>query len=369
LSAYSKEACLAWLAGAGISNAEIRILLSVEPNPVRLYDECVRFESDERDARISVRVMKALQKSTGPERFDETIEKHHIQAMTEADDEYPERLRGITDAPAILFYQGRPEAIGERTVSVVGSRNASGKGMEAASGISRELSKNGVNIISGLAYGIDAASHRGCLQGGSETVAVLGCGLDIDYPAENSGLKKEILEKGGLVVSEYAPGVKPLGWHFPYRNRIISGIGDCVAVIEARLKSGSMTTVQHALSQGKDVFVYPGDPGSIRSEGNHQLLREGAIYFTGAQDLMEDMRWLDNTADMRQNNERAGWNAADFSSGEFRVLMALADEEKSFEELCFSLKMSAGELNAALSMLQIRGVVRALPGKKYETVH
>ena len=369
LSEVTREGCLAWLAGAGLSPEEIKALFALDADPVQLHDSWMRSETFRRDAELPEKLCRALTKSGTQDlidRYSRLIAQMSIQAITILDPDYPPRLRLLPNAPSILFCQGSLTALDGPSVSVVGSRNASLKGLEATRAIAEQLSRAGVRVISGLAYGIDAAAHQGCLRGPSPTIAVLGCGLDQNYPAENAALRRQILEKSGLVLSEYAPGEKPLGWHFPFRNRIVTGLGDCLVVMEAQIRSGSMTSVQHALDQGREVFVYPGDPDSRKSEGNHQLLRDGANYFTTAQDLLEDMGWLDKAAPLMQNTSRAQETEASLSAGEKSLCQQLSRGEQSFDELCAALRCTAAELNANLSMLQIRGYVRALPGKRYQ---
>ena len=365
----SREILWAWLASGGLSPAEIRSLIAMEPDPERLMADCQRHSGAFAEMILNEKILQTLKRNATPPFLEKTaglMGRHGIHVTTLLDDTYPERLRPLPDAPVILFRQGNPEALSGRTAAMIGSRNASYPGLNATRKIAEALSRAGIRIISGLAYGIDAAAHEGCLQGESPTISVMGCGLDQDYPAENAGLRKRILDSGGLVLSEYAPGEKPLGWHFPFRNRIISGLGDCLIVMEARIRSGTMTTVQHALNQGKDVFAYPGDPGSARCEGNHQLIREGAIYFTTAEDVMEDMRWLDKKENVRQNIPGKKDDDPSLSQGERQLLDQLDRGEQSFDELCAALGFSAAQLNATLSLLQIRGLVQALPGKIYQ---
>ena len=370
MESYSREACLSWLASAGLDPESLRDLLESEQDPRRIYERFLHGEELFPDRPLPDRLRKVLRDNASERtmrRWQQLAGQYGIHGLTVTEDIYPDRLRPYADAPAILFYQGNPEILNAASsVSVVGSRSASLKGLEATRRITEKLSANGIMIVSGLAYGIDAAAHQGCLKGESPTAAVLGCGLDQDYPRENAGLRKEIMNRGGLILSEYAPGEKPLGWHFPYRNRIISGLGDCLVLMEARIRSGSMTTVQHALNQGKDVFVYPGDPESPKCEGNRQLLREGAIFFTTADDLMEDMGWLDRKKDMGQNNERPADSVlSGLSAPEKQIVLCLSRGEQSFDQLCDAAGLPAAQLNAALSMLQIQGLIRALPGKLY----
>ena len=297
--------------------------------------------------------------------FQLLLQKNEIHSMTIGEENYPHCLREIPDPPGILFYQGNPGCMGrKKTAAMIGSRNATYAGMKAARKISAGLSRNGVTVVSGLALGIDTESHRGCLEGGSPTIAVMGCGLDSTYPVQNRELKSKILEMGGLVLSEYAPGETPLGYHFPYRNRIISGLSSIVILMEARIRSGSLTTVGHALKQGKEVYAYPGDPLSPMSEGNRLLLREGANYFTEAREILEDMNWLDNLPYIMQNSECSAKGVPEKAS-EKAVFQALEKGELGFDELQLITGVSPQELMSTLTVLQIRKIIDPLPGKKY----
>ena len=365
---YSRDVYLAWIASAGIPPDRIRTLLEMYPDPGILHESIQRGHTESIRHLITQKNLDAL-KSNGDNRFldtwDRKIQQFSIHTLTSEDDSYPIMLKQISDPPAVLFYQGQLSALEGPAAAMIGSRSASWKGLNAAEKIARELSQNGIVIISGLAYGIDAVAHKGCLQGESPTIAVLGCGLDRDYPVEHASLKATILEKNGLLLSEYAPGEKPLGWHFPIRNRIISGLADCLIVMEARIRSGSMTTVQHALDQGKDVFVYPGEPDNPNAEGNHQLLREGGIYFTSAEDILEDMRWLDKKKDVRQNSHGSLQTEGTDVPEEIAVLQALLKGERSFEQLCEDLNRDASSLMISLTMMEIKGLIEAMPGKLY----
>ena len=298
--------------------------------------------------------------------FHRMLQEHNIQVLTILEESYPHCLREISDPPAILFYQGNLSCLNlSKKAAMVGSRAASYTGLKAAHKIAAELSRSGVSIVSGLAYGIDTESHRGCLDGGSPTIAVMGCGLDNTYPSRNDTLKKEILSKGGLILSEYAPGAKPIGHHFPYRNRIISGLCDAVILMEARIRSGSMTTISHALKQGKEVYAYPGDPASQLCDGNHLLLREGAHYFTEARDILSDMNWLDNIQYVRQNNVCPSKRLPE-SASELAVFKALEKGDLGFDELLTATGMASSELLCTITVLQIRKMIDLLPGKRYQ---
>ena len=304
---------------------------------------------------------------------DEWIEKmkqllvhHDIRAFTMMDEIYPSSLQQMQAPPAILFYQGDLQCLERKNLAMVGSRAASYDGQKASGRIARDLSRKGIGIISGMAGGIDSASHSGCIEGGSPTIAVTGCGLDIVYPSINIRLRDNILEHGGLLISEYAPGEKPVGWHFPFRNRIITGLAKALIVIEAKIRSGTMTSVQHALDQGKDIFVYPGDPASPFFEGNHLLLREGAQYFTTAMDILEDLGWLDNPEIIGQNSGCSGRAIKPSTPEEETVLSALSPGKLSFEQIAERCDLAPATLLSTLTMLQIKGAIEALPGKLYQ---
>ncbi len=298
--------------------------------------------------------------------FQDLMQKYSILSLTIEEKDYPQCLREIPDPPGILFLQGNPDCLrNKKTAAMVGSRTASWAGIRATGKIAKELSRNGVTVISGLAFGIDAESHRGCLQGGTPTVAVMGCGLDRTYPVQHEELRKEILEKDGLIISEYAPQSKPYGYHFPYRNRLISGLADVVILMEAKIRSGSMTTVSHALKQGKEVYVYPGDPSSPMTEGNRLLLREGAHFFTEAREILEDMNWLDNLPDILQN---IGCSARPVpeSTSEEAVYAALKKGVLGFDEIMAVTGLSSSSLMSTLTIMQIKKMIDPLPGKRYQ---
>ena len=360
----------AWLASASMSPDTVKDILNLYNSSEGFFNA---FSHDDKDLQeiVSPRYCQIL-KSNGTDQRMNTMrtvmEQNGIRVLRYTDETYPKALREIDQYPPILFYQGDLQCLQRRIVAMVGSRAASYSGMKAARKLACDLSIAGVSVVSGMACGIDAASHRGCMDGGSPTVAVTGCGLDIVYPRENTGLKDDILSKGGLMLTEYAPGEKPAGWHFPFRNRIICGISHALILIEAKIRSGSMTSVQHALDQGKDVFVYPGEPDSEYFEGNHRLLREGGIYFTGAEDVLSDLHWLDNQSAVRQNIDCSAEESIS-TPEQAAVIRALKPGNLSFEQLLERTCLDPPVLMSTLTMLQISGLIEALPGKQYKIKH
>lgn len=201
---------------------------------------------------------------------------------------YPERLRNIDSPPKELYCLGNLELLNyKNNIAMIGSRNCSSYGERAAKDFAYNLAREEVCIVSGLAKGIDSFSHIGALKARGKTIAVLGSGLDNIYPKENIKLIEEIIKNNGLVISEYPLGTKPLKYHFPARNRIISGLSDSILVVEARKNSGTNITVDFALEQGKDVFVIPGNIYSKTSDGTNFMIAEGAIPVLSYEDILK----------------------------------------------------------------------------------
>jgi DNA processing protein len=213
-----------------------------------------------------------------------------IAAVQTADDAYPPLLRTIADPPPVLWVGGIVGALTRPAVAIVGSRAATAYALEVAARLGAELADRGVLVVSGLARGADGAAHRGCLEAGGATLAVLGSGPDVIYPPEHRRLAVSICTEGALV-SEHGPGVPPLPEHFPLRNRLISGISLGVVVVEANEKSGSLITARYALEQGRDVMAVPGSVLGGRNRGSHALLKDGAKVVETADDIFEELGW------------------------------------------------------------------------------
>jgi DNA processing protein len=253
--------------------------------------------------------------------------------------ELPPLLREIHDPPARLHLRGaaEPELLARAAVAIVGARACSPYGAQVARLLGRELAAAGLVVVSGLARGVDGEAHRGALEAGGQTVAVLGCGIDRDYPAAHASLARAIAERS-LIVSEYEPGVEPSPFRFPARNRIIAGMCEATIVVEARERSGALITADFALEEGREVFAVPGEITSALSAGTNALLRLGATPLTSADDVLEAFG-LDPP-------ERAG---ADHPLLE--LLPASADE------LVRTSGLSASEIATALAELELAGVV------------
>ena len=218
----------------------------------------------------------------------EYMEKHNIDIVSIQDAEYPEILKEIYDAPISLYVRGNKNILNELSVAIIGCRECTEYGRNITKNLSYNIAKNKINIVSGLAKGIDGIAHQGALFAGGKTVAVLGNGLDTIYPKENEHLALEILQKGGAIISEYPLGTKPEKQNFPERNRIVSGMSKGIIVVEAKEKSGTLITVDFALEQGRDVFVVPGNINSEASIGTNDLIKQGAKLITSYKDVLEE---------------------------------------------------------------------------------
>lgn len=360
-----QDGCRAWLTYALWAPERLQDLLHDFGDAEAVYDRFINEGTVILEPYATPQQLAVLKKQAQPDAMHRMMLDMHresIGIMGMEDFGYPDSLRDTPSPPPLLFYRGDPDCLMGRCVTIVGSRSASPGAIAATEQIARELSEHGVTIVSGLAMGVDSAAHRGCLAGGSPTVGVMAGGLDIDYPAQNRQLKEDIVRSGGLLLSEYPLGTPAFARHFPVRNRIMAGLSKAVVLMEARIRSGSMTTVQHALDQGREVFAYPGNIGSAWAEGTHQLLREGANYFTGAQDVLEDLGWDDAPPAPTKAQKQ---ELPPLSPEQRLILTQLAHGEKSFDQLAEATGLDAPALSSGLTMLQILGLVQSLPGKTY----
>ena len=221
------------------------------------------------------------------ENYIEKMQKEKISIITIDDKEYPNILKNIYDYPISLYIKGNSNILDNYTIGIVGCRNATEYGIKAAQYFSYNLAKKGINIVSGLAKGIDSCAHIGTIKANGKTIAVVGNGLDIVYPRENQYLYEKIVEENGAIISEYPLGTEPEKMNFPARNRIISGISKGIIVIEAKKKSGTLITVDFALEQGRDVYVVPGNINSLNSVGTNDLIKQGAKMVTKVDEIFE----------------------------------------------------------------------------------
>ena len=297
----------------------------------------------------------------------EKAAKKNITIIAYDDPLYPSLLKNIHDPPVVLYVLGNPEMLNCKGIGIVGSRAATHYGRGIAEQMARSLAGQGFAITSGMALGIDAAAHKGALAAKGRTVAVLGCGLDIIYPPSNLRLYKDIA-LSGAVVSEYPLGTLPENFRFPARNRIISGLSLGVVVVEAANRSGSLITARHALEQGREVFAVPGRIDSVKSAGTHSLLQQGAKLVHSVIDIAEEFSYAGLLEDQVQNSrEDTEDKYLDQLNQEEAALWQCLDVyPRTVDEIVRESGLAPQKTNEVLLFLELRGIVKTLPGKYYQ---
>ncbi len=298
-----------------------------------------------------------------------------MQVLTYCHPFYPERLRQIVDPPLYLYYRGDLSLLQAPCLAVVGSRNCSSAGTRITESISAQLSASGVGIVSGLAWGIDRVAHKGALSGAGGSLAVLGTGLDLVYPARNKDLWLEMIQKG-LILTEFAPGTNPEAFNFPRRNRIISGLCLGVLVTEASGNSGSLITARYALEQNREVFAVPGFPLHQSFAGCNELIRQGAVLTRSAEDILREIEPQLSQFDLGPDEEGTDTEARSWQEDKTREL-ELTEEESdvvgSMEEgerthidtLTRRLGWTSSRTSTVLLSLELKGVVIKSEGMYY----
>lgn len=277
--------------------------------------------------------------------------------VTLADQDYPQSLLNIPDPPILLYVKGRLDLLNHTGLGIVGSRNATPQGINNAENFARTLSDAGLCIISGMAHGIDAAAHRGGLQGQGSSVAIVGTGLDKVYPAANRDLAHALAAQGALI-SEFPLGTPPLAANFPRRNRLISGMSTGSLVVEASLQSGSLITARLALEQNRDVFAIPGSIHSPHSKGCHALIKQGAKLVESAQDILEELGGF-STINRASPAENSG----------HEILAQLGYDPVDIDTLGNRCGLTMAGLSAMLLTLELEGHISSLPGGLYQRTH
>lgn len=293
------------------------------------------------------------------ERGAAEVERNGDVVLAAGDAAYPERLRHLKEPPPLLFLRGRTELLDATGVGVVGTRRATAEGKEAAAAIGAAVLAAGGVVVSGLALGIDGAAHRAAMPA---TIGVLACGVDVPYPRRHAALQRE-MARDALLVSEFPPGTPPLTHHFPQRNRIIAALSEVVAVVEAPEKSGALSTARHALDLGRDILAMPGPPRRDVSKGTNRLIRDGAAMLLDPIEVVEAAGLVGARAAVTETLRLDGLGPAPVA-----LFQSTGGEPRTLDDIAARGAVEAGAAQAALLELELRGLVRRLPGSRYVRV-
>jgi len=293
---------------------------------------------------------------TNIEKSWQQINELNLNVVTVADDNYPNLLKQISDPPPLLYYRGNWSCLDYPALAAVGSRQITSYGQQAVAKLIPALAQSGLTIVSGLAYGVDAACHQATLQAGGKTAGVLACGLDQIYPAVNRYLAQKIIDSGGLLLTEFPPGVMPLTHHFPLRNRIIAGLCRATLVIEAAAVSGALITAKLALEYNREVFAVPGNINAPGSVGTNELIKLGAMPALTADDILSAYNLTAATpAQARPTLDKLSE----------QILKLIVDEPLHSDDIARALSLPAGDIIAKLTLLEVAGLIKDSGQQKF----
>lgn len=311
--------------------------------------------------KVRARSIKSFNRFSKAKEELQFLRKFNIRPLFITDEAFSQRLLNCADTPVLLFYKGEADLNHPRIISIIGTRNNSDYGKALTEKLVKELAAFNVLVVSGLAFGIDAIAHKAAMKNHLPTVGVLAHGLDQLYPPQHSGMAKDMIKKGGGLLTEFTQGIKPDKHNFPARNRIVSGMSDATIVVETGIKGGSIITAELANGYNKEVFAFPGRISDPKSMGCHYLIQENkAILLTGAEDLIKFMNW-DNTIVRKENKM-----FIELSANEQKIVAILKEKENThIDELNNKTDLSTGMVAATVLDLELRDLVRSLPGKIY----
>lgn len=319
---------------------------------------------DLRQAGLSEKIVENLVRLRSQvilEQVWERIQQQHVTVLTWDDESYPRRLKDIDQPPPVLYVKGTLEEQDDWAVAVVGTRHVTTYGRQVADEISGTLARSGVIVVSGMARGVDTIAHQAALNAGGRTIAVLGCGVDVVYPPENSRLAAQIIEHGALI-SDYPLRTAPESQNFPPRNRIISGLSQAVIVVEAGVTSGSLITATFAAEQGRDVFAVPGSILAPQCQGTNRLIRDGAAPLLSPQDVLEALN-LDMVTE-----HRAARVVLPTEPVERQLYQVLGREPMHVDDIRNQANLPIERVSATLALMELKGTVRQLGGMFYVAV-
>ncbi len=342
----------------GIGSIRLKKLVDTFGTPKKAWEAKV---SDLKNAGLGESVSSKLaetRKTFNPDKYFKEIEGLEIKILTVWDRDYPTLLAEIYDPPTVIYYKGNKALLNQKIIGVVGSRKVTGYGRMVTENLTADLVRAGLVIVSGLARGVDSIAHQTTLKENGLTIAILAGGIDRVYPPENTGLARQILESGGLILSEFPPHSPHLAGNFPSRNRIISGLSLGVLVTEAAEDSGSLITARQALDQNRSVFAVPGPINSQLSLGPSELIKNGAVLVINYQDILEDLGINLQPKSLDIKNVQ-------LEEFEKEIISILSNESKHLDEICRQLKRKTPEISASLIKMEIKGLVKNLGGGNY----
>ena len=365
-----EQRCKLWLSTAEVTTDQLQPLTCQCESAAGVWEAFAK-DKERMFPQAQVVSLERMHNEKEIDDYVNRLEKLKITVLFEESEDYPALLREIDDPPYVLYCVGHLSALQKPLISVIGTRRPSAYGKQMGRQIARGLAEAGVCVVSGLAYGIDACAHEGALEGKGATVAVLGSGVNTPYPQENIPLLRSIIKGGGLAMSEFPLDAKPLPGHFPYRNRVISGLSQALVFVEGKIKSGGMITVASALAQGREVFAVPGQAGTTGAEGPHTILREGARLATSARDILEDLGLLEEPSVIsmaaQPGTETEGMETST-SPVQRMILEALKRESMTMDQLIIATGSRAEDLMPELSVMEIMGQVRKDAGNLFSMV-
>lgn len=359
----AEQMCKLWLSIAEVTAEQWKLLVYEYKSAEGLWEA---FDSQKKSgfANAQRAVLEKYHTQSAMEEYMARLIKLKITALFQESEAYPQLLHAIDDPPYVLYCVGPVSALQCPMVSVIGTRRPSDYGKEMGHLIAKGLAEAGICVVSGLAYGIDRCAHEGALEANGRTIAVLGSGLNAPYPQEHIPLLRRIVKSGGLAISEFPLDASPFPAHFPYRNRIISGLSQALVFVEGKIKSGGMITVGTALSQGREVFAVPGRVGTTGAEGPHTILREGARLATCAEDILEDLGLAkESSTQIKPSKE-----SAPASPQQQTILAALKREPMTLDRLELETGMKAEALMVELSVMEIMGLIQKEAGNLFSVV-
>jgi len=350
---------------SGIGSQTFCHLLKAFGSPYNIYAASI----SQLKEVVSANIANAISNGANQEPSNELAQwlaapNNHL--VTLADPEYPKALLEISDPPPYLYAKGNLALLNQSSIAIVGSRNASVQGEKNAEAFAYDLCQHGLCIVSGLALGIDGAAHRGALKANGATIAVVGTGLDIVYPAKHRELAHQIVERG-LILSEFPLGTPSKPQNFPKRNRIISGLSLGCLVVEANVQSGSQITARMAAEQGREIFAIPGSIHSPMSKGCHQLIKQGAKLVDCIQDITEELK-LQPRLDTTPSSAQVQQGSVPSGSTEQLLLDAMGFDPSPLERLVTLTGLTVAEVSSMLMLLELDGKVASLSGGQYQKI-